>query len=152
MECGFTPALEFLPNLTKEMLDQNRSWLHPAALDAEDNLVLCFQSYVIQTGKHNILVGSCIGNDKDEPARPLWNKKKDDAFMRGLAAADLTVNDIDFVLLHASPRRSYRLEHAAGERALGADVPKGFTFSPRPNWISGSRRARRTICRRSSTA
>ena len=38
MECGFTPALEFLPNLTKEMLDENRSWLHPAALDAEDNL------------------------------------------------------------------------------------------------------------------
>jgi glyoxylase-like metal-dependent hydrolase (beta-lactamase superfamily II) len=98
MECGFTPALDFLPKLTKEVLDQNRSWLHPAALDAEDNLVLCFQSYVIQTGKHNILVDSCIGNDKDRPARPLWNKKKDDAFMRGLAAVGLTVNDIDFVL------------------------------------------------------
>jgi glyoxylase-like metal-dependent hydrolase (beta-lactamase superfamily II) len=98
MEVGFTPALEFLPNLTKEVLDANRSWLHPAALDAQDNLVLCFQSYVIQTGTHNILVDSCIGNDKDRTARPLWHKKKDDAFMRGLAAAGLTVNDIDFVL------------------------------------------------------
>jgi glyoxylase-like metal-dependent hydrolase (beta-lactamase superfamily II) len=98
MEVGFTPALEFLPNLTKEVLDENRSWLHPAALDANDNLVLCFQSYVIQTGKHNILVDSCIGNDKDRTARPLWHKKKDDAFMKGLAAAGLTVNDIDFVL------------------------------------------------------
>jgi glyoxylase-like metal-dependent hydrolase (beta-lactamase superfamily II) len=98
MEVGFTPALEFLPNLTKEVLDENRSWLHPAALYANDNLVLCFQSYVIQTGKHNILVDSCIGNDKDRAARPLWHKKKDDAFMKGLAAAGLTVNDIDFVL------------------------------------------------------
>jgi glyoxylase-like metal-dependent hydrolase (beta-lactamase superfamily II) len=98
MECGFTPALEFLPNLTKQVLDENRSWLHPAALDADDNLVLCFQSYVIKTGKHNILVDSCVGNDKERTARPLWHKKKDDAFMKGLAAAGLTVNDIDFVL------------------------------------------------------
>jgi glyoxylase-like metal-dependent hydrolase (beta-lactamase superfamily II) len=98
MEVGFTPALEFLPNLTKEVLDENRSWLHPAALDSNDNLVLCFQSYVVKTGKHNILIDSCIGNDKDRTARPLWHKKKDDAFMKGLAAAGLTVNDIDFVL------------------------------------------------------
>jgi glyoxylase-like metal-dependent hydrolase (beta-lactamase superfamily II) len=97
MECGFTPALKFLPDLTKEVLDENRSWLHPAALDAQDNLVMCFQSYVVQTGKHNVLVDSCVGNDK-ERARPLWHKKKDDAFMKGLAAAGLTVNDIDFVL------------------------------------------------------
>jgi glyoxylase-like metal-dependent hydrolase (beta-lactamase superfamily II) len=98
MECGITPAREFLPNLTQEVLDANRAWMHPAALDAEDRLVLCFQSYVIQTGGKNILVDSCIGNDKDRPLRPLWNKKKDDAFMTGLAAAGLTVNDIDFVL------------------------------------------------------
>jgi glyoxylase-like metal-dependent hydrolase (beta-lactamase superfamily II) len=98
MECGFTPALEFLPNLTKAMLDENRSWLHPAALDADDNLVLCFQSYVVKTGTHNILIDSCVGNDKERTARPLWHKKKDDAFMKGLAAAGLTVNDIDFVL------------------------------------------------------
>jgi glyoxylase-like metal-dependent hydrolase (beta-lactamase superfamily II) len=98
MECGITPAREFLPNLTQEVLDANRSWMHPKALDSEDRLVLCFQSYVVQTGGKNILVDSCIGNDKDRPLRPIWNKKKDDAFMTGLAAAGLTVNDIDFVL------------------------------------------------------
>ena len=98
MECGFTPALEFLPNLTKAVLDENRPWLAPSALDADDNLVLCFQSYVVQTGKYNILVDSCVGNDKDRPARPLWNKKKDNAFMSGLARAGLGVNDIHFVL------------------------------------------------------
>ncbi len=98
MECGFTPALEFLPNLTKQQLDENRSWLAPSALDKDDNLVLCFQSYVVQIGGKNILVDSCIGNDKERSARPLWNKKKDDAFMKGLAAAKLTPNDIDFVM------------------------------------------------------
>ena len=98
MECGITPAREFLPNLTQEVLDANRAWMHPAALDAEDRLVLCFQSYVIQTGGKNILVDSCIGNDKERTARPLWHQKKDDAWMRGLTALGLTVNDIDMVM------------------------------------------------------
>lgn len=99
MECGFTPVLEFLPTLTPELLEENRSWLqNPLALDANDNLMLCFQSYVVQTGKHNVLVDSCIGNDKDRSHRPVWHRKKDPAFMNGLASAGLTVNDIDFVL------------------------------------------------------
>ncbi|MEI7711192.1 MAG: MBL fold metallo-hydrolase [Rhodospirillales bacterium] len=98
MECGFTPALEFLPNLTKDVLEENRHWLQPAAMDANDNLVLCFQSYVVQIGGKNILVDSCIGNDKDRAARPLWNKKKDTAFMDGLKRSGLTPNDIDFVM------------------------------------------------------
>src|ERR1700755_3041269 len=98
MECGFTPALEFLPKLKPEVLAENRSWLAPSALDAQDNLVLCFQSYIVQTGRHTILVDSCIGNDKDREARPLWHKKKDDVWMKGLAALGLSVNDIDIVM------------------------------------------------------
>jgi len=98
MECGFTPALEFLPPLTPERLAENRSWLKPAALDDEDKLVLCFQSYIVRTPRHVVLVDSCIGNDKERTARPLWHQKKDEAWMRGLAALGLTVNDIDLVM------------------------------------------------------
>jgi glyoxylase-like metal-dependent hydrolase (beta-lactamase superfamily II) len=99
MECGITPALEFLPKLTPEMLDESRSWMkNPLALDDQDRLVLCFQSYIVRTGKHVILVDSCIGNNKDRPARPIWHLKNDNVFMQGLAEVGLTVNDIDFVL------------------------------------------------------
>ena len=98
MECGFTPALEFLPGLKADVLEENRSWLTPSAMDADGNLVLCFQSYIVKTPRHTILVDSCIGNDKERTARPLWHQKKDDTFMRGLAAAGLTVHDIDFVM------------------------------------------------------
>jgi glyoxylase-like metal-dependent hydrolase (beta-lactamase superfamily II) len=99
MECGFTPALEFLPKLTPELLAENRAWMRkPEALDAQDKLVLCFQSYVLRTGRHNILVDSCVGNDKDRPLRPLWHKKTDNVFMQGLADVGLSVHDIDFVL------------------------------------------------------
>ena len=99
MECGFTPALEFLPKLTPELLDENRAWMRtPEALDDQDRLVLCFQSYIVRTGRHNILVDSCVGNDKNRPTRPLWHYKKDNVFMQGLADVGLTVNDIHFVL------------------------------------------------------
>ena len=99
MECGFTPALEFLPKLTPQQLADSREWMkNPMALDAQDRLVLCFQAYIIRTGKHTILVDSCVGNDKDRPARPIWHMKTDSVFMDGLKEVGLTVNDIDFVL------------------------------------------------------
>ncbi|HYZ23454.1 MAG TPA: MBL fold metallo-hydrolase, partial [Rhodopila sp.] len=99
MECGFTPALEFLPKLTPELLDENRSWLKtPLALDDQDRLVLCFQSYIVRTPRHTILVDSCVGNNKHRPARPLWHHKTDTVFMDGLSEVGLTVEDIDFVL------------------------------------------------------
>ena len=97
-EIGNTLALEFLPNLTAELLEENRSWLGPAGLDEADRLVLCFQSYLVQTPRHTVLVDSCIGNDKERPARPIWHRKKDNAWMGGLASLGLTVNDVDFVM------------------------------------------------------
>ena len=99
MECGFTPALEFLPKLTPETLAESRSWMKtPLALDDQERLVLCFQAYIIRTGKHTILVDSCVGNDKNRPTRPIWHMKTDSVFMDGLKEVGLSVNDIDFVL------------------------------------------------------
>src|SRR5512143_4354061 len=87
------------PELTPEMLAAERSALQAAgALDAQDTLILCFQSYVIRTPHHTILVDSCIGNDKPRPLRPKWNMKTDDTYLRGLAAAGFSVDDIDFVM------------------------------------------------------
>jgi glyoxylase-like metal-dependent hydrolase (beta-lactamase superfamily II) len=98
-EQGFTPLLEFLPTLTQETLDENLSWLAPSGYEpTTGNIVLCFQSYVVKTPHHNILVDACIGNDKNFPQRPLWNQKRDDDWMNALGAAGLTVDDIDFVM------------------------------------------------------
>jgi glyoxylase-like metal-dependent hydrolase (beta-lactamase superfamily II) len=98
-ETTFLPALEMLPGLTPSLLAENRSWMREAsALDAEDGLILCFQSYIVKTPHHTILVDSCIGNDKPRPTRPKWNMKTDDTFMRGLAAAGFSPDDIDFVM------------------------------------------------------
>src|SRR6516225_2071585 len=97
-EAGFTPILEFLPSLSRELLDDNRSWMEPAALDPAGMAVLCFQSYVVKTPHHTILVDACIGNDKSFPHRPTWHRKSDSTWMQALKAAGVTVDDIDIVM------------------------------------------------------
>ncbi|MET4697250.1 glyoxylase-like metal-dependent hydrolase (beta-lactamase superfamily II) [Constrictibacter sp. MBR-5] len=92
-------ARDFLPDLTAEMLAENASWMAPSAFDpATGKLVLCIQSYVIRTPHHTILVDSCVGNHKDRPARAFWHMQTGDRYMRALAAAGLTVEDIDYVM------------------------------------------------------
>jgi glyoxylase-like metal-dependent hydrolase (beta-lactamase superfamily II) len=98
MEYAFMPALEMLPDLTPELLAENRSWMEPAALDKEGWLILCFQSYILRTPHHVILVDTCVGNDKPRPTRPRWNMRTDNVYMTRLAEAGLSVEDIDFVL------------------------------------------------------
>ena len=98
-ETTFFPALELFPTLSPDLLAENRDWMRKSnAIDAEDVLILCFQSYVVRTPHHTILIDSCIGNDKQRPARPKWHQKTDDTYMRGLNAAGLAVEDIDFVM------------------------------------------------------
>jgi glyoxylase-like metal-dependent hydrolase (beta-lactamase superfamily II) len=97
MEMPLFPALEMLPGLTPEVLAENRSWLQPKALNAEDWMLLCFQSYVVRTPHHVILLDACIGNHKERP-RPSWNQKTDNAYITQLAAHGLRVEDIDYVM------------------------------------------------------
>jgi glyoxylase-like metal-dependent hydrolase (beta-lactamase superfamily II) len=88
-----------LPGLTPELLAENRGWMQKAgALDANDVLILAFQSYIVKTPHHTILIDSCIGNDKPRPQRPKWSMKSDDTYMRALAAAGFSVGDIDYVM------------------------------------------------------
>jgi glyoxylase-like metal-dependent hydrolase (beta-lactamase superfamily II) len=95
----FFDAMEFFPTLTKELLDENRSWLEPTFIDpATGRLVLCVQSFVVKTPRHNILIDSCVGNHKPRPARPFWNMMNSDRFERGLATAGLKADDIHYVM------------------------------------------------------
>ena len=85
-EGPFFEMLTFFPALTKEVLEENRAWLQPRFMSPKDELVLCIQSYLVQTPHHNILIDTCVGNDKPRPARPFWNMMKSDRFEKGLAA------------------------------------------------------------------
>lgn len=89
----------FFPQTTPEDWEPHLHWLQPRAMDpGNGNLIFPMQSYVISTGKHNILVDGCVGNDKDRPFRPNWHLKTDTTYMDALAAAGLAPGDIDFVM------------------------------------------------------
>jgi glyoxylase-like metal-dependent hydrolase (beta-lactamase superfamily II) len=91
-------TMPFFPTLTKELLDENRHWLEPRFIDpASGKLVLCIQSYLIQTPHHNILIDSCVGNHKPRP-RPFWHMMNGERYEREFAATGLTLNDIDYVM------------------------------------------------------
>jgi glyoxylase-like metal-dependent hydrolase (beta-lactamase superfamily II) len=91
--------LEFFPGLTQEVLDENRSWLEPQAIDpATGKVRLCIQSYLIRTPHHTILVDTCVGNYKHRPNRPFWHMKTAGTWERNLAATGFSVNDIDYVM------------------------------------------------------
>lgn len=95
----FMDIRKFFPALTPETLAEHDSWLMPHYLDpATGNIVLCFQSYVLRTPRHTILIDSCIGNHKNLPMRPQFDRQDSDRFGAGLAALGLGVADIDFVM------------------------------------------------------
>jgi hypothetical protein len=56
--CTSFKAMKFFPKLTKELFDENRSWLEPTFVDANGGVVLCIQSFLIRTPHHNILIDS----------------------------------------------------------------------------------------------
>ena len=98
LEVPFADALTFLPGLQPEVLAENQSWLAPTGLDPNGKLIFCFQSYVVRTPHHTILIDSCVGNHKDRPAFPAMHMKSDETYMRALASVGLAVDDIDFVM------------------------------------------------------
>ena len=95
---------QILPGLSEEVLAANRGWLAPDALSGDDRAIMDFQSYVVRTPHHNILIDTCLGNDKTLPHAPDWHKREGQGYERALAAAGLRFEDIDYVFcthLHA---------------------------------------------------
>jgi glyoxylase-like metal-dependent hydrolase (beta-lactamase superfamily II) len=98
-EAPLFDPLTFFPTLTKEVLEENLSWMKPQFIDpASGELMLCIQSYIVRTPHHNILVDSCVGNHKERTNYPFWNNITSDRYEKNLAATGLTVDDIDFVM------------------------------------------------------
>ena len=61
-------------------------------------LILPVQGFLLKTPDHLILVDACVGNDKTVPSMPDWHQRKGTRFMSSLAAADVTPEDVDYVL------------------------------------------------------
>ena len=91
--------LTFFPECTKEMLASQINWLQPRFLDpASGNLIFATQSYLLQTTHHNILIDSCVGEQKTRKYSPEWNLKSNTGYLAKLSATGLSPDSIDYVL------------------------------------------------------
>ncbi|MGI5132987.1 MBL fold metallo-hydrolase [Pseudonocardia sp. CA-107938] len=75
---------------------RRHDWLQPEFADAEGNIVLHFQAFVIEADGRRILVDPCIGNAK--PRTPASMNMLDGPFLEHLAAAGYPRASIDHVL------------------------------------------------------
>ena len=76
-------------------------------------------AYVIRTGKHTILVDTCVGNDKPRAFSPAWNMKKTN-WLSDLARHGGGARIRHAYHVHPFACRSCGLEHAAGKWPLGS--------------------------------
>ena len=97
IERPFLEARKFFPDLTDEMLAQGRAELPPGQITADGRLQMSFQSFVVKTGRHTILIDTCCGNDKERPGRPEFGHLKTD-YIATLASAGVKPEQVDFVM------------------------------------------------------
>lgn len=97
MEYPMAAARSFFPELSEDMLTEVRRLMPPGHLTDDDKIILSFHSYILRTGRYNILIDTCCGNDKQRPHRPAFTNLSGN-YLGTLAAAGLQPEDIDFVM------------------------------------------------------
>lgn len=97
IERPFLEAQKFFPDLTDEMLAQCRAELPSGQITADGRLQMSFQSFVVKTRHHTILIDTCCGNNKDRPGRPEFDHLKTD-YMATLARVGVKPEQVDFVM------------------------------------------------------
>ena len=92
-----TPA-EFFPKSPKDMWQEHRGWMAPDFWNEETNeCVAAIQTWLLRSEGRTILVDTGVGNHKDRPNTPLWNRLDTD-FLGNLAAAGVRPADVDLVI------------------------------------------------------
>jgi glyoxylase-like metal-dependent hydrolase (beta-lactamase superfamily II) len=100
---SFIPNMLF-PECTPEALSQHMPWMAPLHFDvAEGKFRTSVRSFLVRTGRHNVLVDCCGGNHKNRPYFPRFHQQQN-AWIDRLAQAGVRPEQVDFVMcthLHA---------------------------------------------------
>ena len=84
-----------LPDATREAC-LPLSWMHPHFMDDKGNLVMSVHALVVDTGETQIVVDTCIGNDKQRSI-PAWSNLQT-SFLHDLENVGYPPSGIDYVL------------------------------------------------------
>lgn len=90
---------DIMRDIPTDLVENNRDWLVPDYLDAASGqLILAYQSFLIQTPKASILVDCAVGEDGNYPLRPDWHLSKTN-WLNHLGKAGVAPDEIDIVFL-----------------------------------------------------
>ncbi|MFG2718411.1 MBL fold metallo-hydrolase [Streptomyces sp. NPDC048416] len=88
----------FFPDSPHGSWDEHRSWLAPDFWDpGTDECRTAIQTWLLRSEGRTILVDTGVGNDKDRPYAPVWNRLDTD-YLDRLAAAGVAPEDVDIVI------------------------------------------------------
>ncbi|MFC8366874.1 MULTISPECIES: MBL fold metallo-hydrolase [unclassified Streptomyces] len=88
----------FFPGSPEEVWNDGASWLTPHFLDSENNVVnSAIQTWLLRSEGRTILVDTGVGNHKDRPYAPVWNRLET-GFLASLARAGVEPEDVDIVI------------------------------------------------------
>jgi glyoxylase-like metal-dependent hydrolase (beta-lactamase superfamily II) len=121
----------FLPGLDLEPLRDERSWLEPDFVDFARNVMrLSIKSFVLRLGGRTILVDACIGEHKDRPEIPAWNRRSGTGWLDRLRAVGVAPEAIDTVFC-----THLHIDHV-GWNTIGGDGRWRATF-PNARYLVG---------------
>ena len=87
----------FFPDWQPDVVERHRDWMLPNHYDpASGKLKLSVHSWFVQVGGRNILIDTCVGNDKERPF-PLWHRLKT-PYLDRLAQAGAEPEDMNLVI------------------------------------------------------
>jgi len=87
---------QMFPNAPAEQIEATLRELEPETYDvASGKMVITYQTYVVRTPRHTILVDTCTGEDKGYSAPMDFPKQP---WLDGLKAEGLSFDDIDYVM------------------------------------------------------
>jgi glyoxylase-like metal-dependent hydrolase (beta-lactamase superfamily II) len=85
------------PKFNQEAFDAHKDWMVPEHVEpGSDRLVGSVHTWVVKTGKHTILIDTCLGNHKDRH-NPGWNKLNT-PFLQRLEDCGCHPDSVDFVM------------------------------------------------------
>ncbi|MFC5475444.1 MBL fold metallo-hydrolase [Paraherbaspirillum soli] len=94
----FTPEMLF-QGWHPDVLQDHATWLSPGSMDdARQRALMSVHTWVIQTGRHTILIDTGVGNDKNRPFTPMFDHLQL-PYLARLKAAGVEPEAVDFVLL-----------------------------------------------------
>jgi len=144
------PLRGFLPGLDFEPLRDERSWLEPDFVDLARNVMrLSIKSFVLRLGGRTILVDACIGEHKDRPEIPAWNRRSGTGWLDRLRAVGVAPEAIDTCSARICTSTMSAGTPSAATAGGARPSPTPATSSAAWRWTTGrsaSPRARPSRC------